>query len=728
MLRHLYRTFIIAVISGSLLSYQTTALAQTSTPITTDSKGVKSKTTSEKLDKIENSDMLASIVMLATGVIAARLLMKYKPPTTDMMIAAAGGAAFIAGEVMSNMGFKAEMDEQTVQITKKSDGSVDQAQIEHLNKLKESYEKAKKTTETKKMLQMGAAAAFAAAAAMAGYMAYTEAAAVKACQTAITTGLSPNTSCPEEVATRMEIDELSLLPDPTGATKIKIGELAIKAEAQGAACKKCAGELTQLQTLMTTIDGIRQSPGPSMKEKQAAETPQTKAKTLAGALCIGAAPVSPSPQAAKTPVGTACQKALTLESINQIYAYDPASKEGLFSQNLMLNQILYGSMPQKISYSEFQSPTPESMLEKMFGYIVPSAEAGWLPLLGLAGGAAIGAFGLTYMGLAVELDALLFVPSNRVIAWGTLAALSFMASRSSDNVIKKLDENIKKIDKILADMNALQKGINSSNLADQGIQVKGIGSAKGSIQSFSVDDKVKSQCMQSNDSSNCKSLADSLTGMPGFGNLPDSFKDIASQSARLGDGVSGTNGISGSTLANAESLANRQSAVAKLLKAQQEKLNAQLSAAGKPKVDFDKEQAKFLDRLKTAAKKGLDSKGVTPAGFLSSIGATPIDSKAAGLSDLGKKDTDKKASQLPVEMEGGGAGVDDTSGLALDFKDAPAGEEFAANAVGKDSAGEYDVKTDEINGENGPSLFEVISGRYLKSGYPKLLEVEPVKN
>ena len=40
---------------------------------------------------------------------------------------------------------------------------------------------------------------------------------------------------------------------------------------------------------------------------------------------------------------------------------------------------------------------------------------------------------------------------------------------------------------------------------------------------------------------------------------------------------------------------------------------------------------------------------------------------------------------------------------------------------------EYDVTTNEIGKENGPSLFEVISSRYLKSGYSKLLEEEPTK-
>jgi hypothetical protein len=41
----------------------------------------------------------------------------------------------------------------------------------------------------------------------------------------------------------------------------------------------------------------------------------------------------------------------------------------------------------------------------------------------------------------MELDLMMFVPANRAIAFGVLAGLAYMASRSSDNVIKKIDEN-----------------------------------------------------------------------------------------------------------------------------------------------------------------------------------------------------------------------------------------------------------------------------------------------
>jgi hypothetical protein len=110
--------------------------------ITTDSNGVMSRTSSYHFDKVSDTDMLASLGMLAGGFITARMLVYYKPITTDVIIAAAGGAAFIAGEILSNVKFKGTIDALTLDVTKKSDGSINEEQIKRLQDLKKSYEEA----------------------------------------------------------------------------------------------------------------------------------------------------------------------------------------------------------------------------------------------------------------------------------------------------------------------------------------------------------------------------------------------------------------------------------------------------------------------------------------------------------------------------------------------------------------------------------------------------------
>ncbi len=138
MLKHLYKTFLISLITWSLLSFNSAIVFAQSEKgvVTTDSKGVISSTKQHKFEKISDTDMLSSIAMLAAGVVAGRIIKNYgfsnRPLTADLVIAAAGGVAFVAGEVMSNVKFKGTIDEMTVEVVKKSDGTINEEQIQRL--------------------------------------------------------------------------------------------------------------------------------------------------------------------------------------------------------------------------------------------------------------------------------------------------------------------------------------------------------------------------------------------------------------------------------------------------------------------------------------------------------------------------------------------------------------------------------------------------------------------
>lgn len=122
MLKHLYKTLLVSVICGSLLTLQSPvafAASETKGTVTTDSNGVITAKKNYTFDKVSDSDMLASITMLAGGYIAGRMWQAYTPVSTDVTIAAAGGVAFIAGEIMSNVKFKGTIDAMTLEVEKK---------------------------------------------------------------------------------------------------------------------------------------------------------------------------------------------------------------------------------------------------------------------------------------------------------------------------------------------------------------------------------------------------------------------------------------------------------------------------------------------------------------------------------------------------------------------------------------------------------------------------------
>nr|BDT27157.1 hypothetical protein BHI3_06230 [Bacteriovorax sp. HI3] len=700
MLKHLYKTLLISVISWSLLTVQSSvvfaAATESKATVTTDSNGVITAKKSVSFEKVSDTDMLASITMLAGGFIAGRMWQAYSPVSIDVTIAAAGGVAFIAGEVMSNIKFKGTIDAMTVEVEKKSDGTINEEQIQRLQDLKKSYEEAKKTTKTKKTLQLAAAAAFGAAALTATYMAYSEEGAIQSC--------------------------LQTLNYASGALDkcIAAGATGVGATESGA-CTACKPLMEGYRASFMAYSKARTPPGqPSGMKDKAVFPYELTAKNpmnMCSEIVAGATVTTLSKS-----VQGACLPAANLLIKDQQSAPNPITGDIVDAGKIL-------GLPAAqhfVNSPQIKTNIFANYLERSLSFIFPEAQAGWLPMLGLGAGTLL-AFSGILGTMGVSVDTYMFVPMNRAIAFGVLAGISYMASRSSDNIIKKLDDNIQKIDAILADMNKLNKGVKAQNLQNQSVAIKTINPSIQSAQPFSADGSAKTPCMTGNSSENCAKLADKLSSMPGFANLPDSLKGIASQSVSLGDSLSGSSGISGSTLTSAEALGNKQNAINKALKNQQ----AKLTKITNGKFDAGKEENKFKDKVNAALKKELQKHGMTATGFMASIGSTPMNSADS------KNDKDS-GSGKGVNFEGNAVNLaageatgekEKEEGLKLEFKDtAPVGDGLALGAPMVSGSDHLDVKTDEINGQNGPSIFELISRRYFKSGYPKLLEEEPAKN
>ncbi|MBC7714791.1 MAG: hypothetical protein H7177_15705, partial [Rhizobacter sp.] len=73
MLKHIYETLKISILCGSLLTFQSSVVFAAGTN-NTDQNGVITNTQTHKLDKISDTDMLASLGMLAGGFITGRML------------------------------------------------------------------------------------------------------------------------------------------------------------------------------------------------------------------------------------------------------------------------------------------------------------------------------------------------------------------------------------------------------------------------------------------------------------------------------------------------------------------------------------------------------------------------------------------------------------------------------------------------------------------------------
>ncbi len=703
MFQLLYKTLLISVISGSLSIMNMLAFAQdtastattqaSATGYTRDSNGVFSKTENHNFQgtKAGEDNALHTITMLAVGFIGTRLLM-YKKWTTDMSIAAAGSAAYIAAEIVNVMNLKNQIEDMNVQVTKKSNGQIDQAQIDTLQKLKESYEKVKESLKTRKTLQIAAAVIFTGAAGMAAYARLDEDGQLASCQAGITNATASLSTC---------------AASPT----------------DGPLCSACQASLAHLATSLTTAKANSEIPGPSLAKATGSE-PVDKANAAQVATpCAG-----PTAEAIKdSMVKTSCSTYLVKKQINGAFGKSFVSANEKFvipGLEKMFMAKISTHIEEKMSVASNYSQ--RSLLQKMLDTILPRAEAGMLAMLGLGAGAAT-AFFAVQLKIDQIVDSYMFTPGGRIIAWGIMAGAAFLGAQASQSAIEDVDKHIADIDKILKDLNNLQKGIKSNNVNEQQIKLAALQANQQAALKLNSNAAVKTDCLTSSGSNNCTPLASQMKAMPGFADLPDSFKTVATQAASLGDGLSGTNSLSGSALTAAGALANNKNSIGRLAASVKSKLNDMLAKNGSPKIDYDKEESKLLGQMKIQTAKALSGSGMSAGSFLASTGVSAIDNAKVAIAKIpsGKKSVNlggdvPKAAEAKKEKD-----------LDFNFKETQAegaarGEAGAAAAAAKEKDLKYDIGENDINTNSGDSIFQVISNRYIKSGYPRLLEEIPL--
>ncbi len=707
MLRHLYKTLIISIMCGSLSIMDMAAFAQTAennssasstapamgaatpkTPVTRDANGVYKKTESHHFEGTKGKDdnALQILTMIAVGFVGTRLLL-YKKWTTDMSIVAAASAAYVAAEIVNIMNLRKQLSDMDADFTKSSDGKIDQAQIETLQKLRESYEKVKSAVKTRKMLQMGAAAMFGLATGVAAVKYFTTAGKLASCEASIAEAEVQLGAC---IA--------------SGATGVGASEAT--------ACGVAKPDVLTLAGLIPKIAAESEVPGDSTLKAFKITPQETTASTAAAKPGTGTIAAN-----AKAMVFAACEDYIVEKQKNAATGKPldtPAGSLRLLEKNLYAYQL---------PVVEHKN---ESLYEKALNFFFSKAEAGTMALLGIAGGALL----TLIPSLSRTIDLYIYTPGGRIIAWGIMTTAALLGAKASQNEIDKIDDNIKKIDKILAEMNALQKGIKANNVQEQQVKMAGFNTNNSSELSLSSNSAVKTNCLTSNSSSNCPSLENQIKNMPGFSDLPDSFKSLTSQSAKIGDGLSGVNGISGATLSGINSMANNQNAIAKAAAALKSKINNQLAGNKKGKIDFDKEENKLNALLKNDVRKALESKGMSGDRVLASMGLGGMAEAHAKAVASQAASAKKSLGANPVVPQANpNAGKDKT--FDLDFKEAGADPALAgvagANGGGAAAEENYDIGQNDINTNSGESIFQMISNRYLKSGYPKLLEEDAVK-
>ncbi|EQC50167.1 hypothetical protein M899_2905 [Bacteriovorax sp. BSW11_IV] len=695
------------------------------------------KQKSEQMDTEKGGDFMNIITMMLMGYILSRQVIMCKPVPTDVMVAAGAGIVYVGGEIYSLNAYK-KMKDEKIDYVVTEDGSANEDQIEYLNKQKESYQDVIKTAKTKKMIQLAATVGLGAAAVMAYMIDTKEKIAATTCA-----------MCGANAG--IEGKRVILVSTPTQPSAAVKTEVTALDTASTAACTAANAEA--LGTLSTQLSACVE------KQTFAALNTMACAPLTVGSNKLFNPNSIESKLLANNFTETFFQDVLislkdsgldheiASDYLDQYHSLNLLAKISPFKLNQPNNndsnidsyfkardydRFLEGEVSSLSidDYKKYQNNLNELDLPKkdLNSFLSFAAQKG-MDLIFPEANASIMGFGPVAMGVVAALfmplnsmtDVHMAHPFTRAIIYGVLTGMAYMSTRSIDNVISKAEGNIEKIDGII------------KKLMYYGTEKKLDGSYKmlsnGSFKPFDKgrainisDGNSKMSCVvEGSKPGVCGSLGSAIRNSSTFSSLPSNFATTVGTLGDVADGVQGSATIGSGTLSSMDALGSQSNAIGKLMKDQKKKLSDLMNKNGKKGPNLDAMASKLQAKMKKAVEDGLKKKGMTPEGFLASAGiAAPIEAQKEKAEEVAAVNTEAlKNAGLVDSKANTNSGMNDFKFTDLDSEESN-GMDATDDAVA--ALNESRESQDDIIKNKDVSIFKVISTRYLKSGYPRLLD------
>jgi hypothetical protein len=659
-----------------------------------------------------SANMIDSVTMAGVGLVATRLYTYTM--TTDMMLAAAGGAAFIYGELKTSK----DVNDQAFQIATRADGTTDSAQMVAVEKMKATLVETRDGIKEKKKLQNLASLAFMAATAAALILKSSTTLAEQACDMATKTlGTTCNaTVCPGTL-------QAPVSPSATvESTKAKVAQVA--ADAPAPSLSQCAQNVADTATgkaSAAATDALASTTGSACSAQAAAICAASE-----GTNC-GVVPTAAAGVAACAAAGVARTTACTAREAAHKTAYACGSMM-IGSTSPIFNNLISPTVV-------VENKINPNFFEKLLGLVMPSAHASNMSLLFGVGGVAAGLMVSTSLGAMV--DTVLFTPMKRAVVWGTLAFLTNQAAASSQDNIDTINGQIAKLDAI---MNAMKSnGTGSSGTSSGSSATSSTATNSSSANSNNLNgsgenayrittpDGSNLPCATGSGNSNCASLNQAIQNSSGYKSLPVNLQGIAGQLGGFIDKVTGQRGVSADALLSAGSMAANIAPMQAMLGNAKSSLNAQLLKAGKPQLNLNKAQADLLKQLNKATESALQKAGMSVGGMMASMGKSGTGAgSGSGSAGTGEAKTSFAKAGANLGAAGAKGAFGKGSSLTPIKDDSKSGADAAAGVANAGNANDqYEVNNGDISTDSKTSIFTVISERYIKSAYPKLLVESP---
>lgn len=305
----------------------------------------------------------------------------------------------------------------------------------------------------------------------------------------------------------------------------------------------------------------------------------------------------------------------------------------------------------------------------------------------------------------------------RAIVFAGFALLANQAAKSNEDAAKAYKTRADQYAELKAKL--IAKSVRSNNvndkteqqLEDPEMQIAGQGDQpkaglciQGNQNNPALQENC--ECQKTNSCTNPQVPKMEFRGLE----VPNSVTNVSSN---LGNSVKAkANNNSDQSASFDDNISGQRGALAKAWKFFTDSANKELKKQSKPTIDFNKEvelNAKNIRAAATGAYNSLSNEGKME---LASLSGASLVAKSKGNEEKSQsKSKVAKSNSRSANKKSGKFWLN----LGDEEKAEPAETSFA------NSASDYEIPKEEINKDNR-NLFEIIHHRYLKSGYPKLLE------
>ncbi len=717
--------------------------------VTLGEDGVATKSGSVELKNEKSNFLLDHLAMISMGFVTFKAVAACQPRPWDVLIAGAGGVIYIGAELYSFNAFKDIKSKDKVAYSSREDGENDK-QIEMLEAQKKGYDDIAKTAKMKSTIQMAAGTTYIGAAI---------AALIKS-QEWFASDLTCGATCAQAAISSIESIKMSTVPSAGKGSTLYKACAAAKAEeatklSNPLTASLCAGGVAACATTATLC---------------ATEVAicQPAAFTILGDVGQGSDALQKfAREGLKLPnVGQTLNDEFIAEIVKETYALELQDKFQIpnfidksnpffdlnkkmefnvenfdaqvnsYAANRDMSRFIQGEVSSTSvdAFNEFKSSMFELEIQSDssnlgdnlrmafnngIDLIIPSANANSMTVM-LGGAIAI------FLGLnkstSAWADTMIATPGYRSMLWAAAGVLAFTASSTSKKIQEAAEGNSTKIQEIIDKLNNQgQKSVDSLSGNRLAIPSQIPFKIKGNPSLSLGPDKVP--CADKAGTSGCGSLRSGIEKNAGFASLGGSFGALAGTAGAAADGITGSDNIPSSSVDGLVQLAEENKAVQKKLRALQRKFNAAKKESGVAPVDFDKINKNILAKLRKNTQAVIAGSGKSAADVLAALG--PVGNN--------KEEEKPKVAAIPknekLKMTSGTA-KKNNGGFKLDLEnegsnDALQSDEVLANQAAANALnGEAQ---DDIVANKDVSIFKVISVRYLKSGFNKLLDEEVKK-